>query len=367
MSQLAPTVMTCLIGLMLVLTLVGCSAFAPKRRTGSQPLTSTTLNVTPSVPPTIKGLRQEQIDLPTGASMQVLSMLPSTSRLQRDKKPVLLFLHGSFHAAWCWSEHFFEYFAKLGYTVVAPSWRGTGGTFAGDGVKKVKMSEHVADLEALLDRLPELTGSASKEPVRPVLISHSFGGLAVMKMLEKVPDRASQLSGIVTMCSVPPSGNGKLTLRYLQRSLKDSWKITAGFAMKQCVKDSGLCRDLFFGGPTYTRPDGNMEDYGVPDADLMRYQQYFARDSQATIDLFNLVKQLPSFKAIEGRAPFVDRLPPCMVVGATDDFIVDREGVEETAKYFGVTPTFVDSPHDVMLGSRWKNTADTISKWLESK
>ena len=49
-----------------------------------------------------------------------------------------------------------------------------------------------------------------------------------------------------------------------------------------------------------------------------------------------------------------------------DDFIVDREGVEETAKFFGVEPVFVDSPHDIMLTNKWKNGADAIESWLES-
>ena len=34
--------------------------------------------------------------------------------------------------------------------MIAPSWRGTGFTFAGEGVKKVKIQEHVADLQAFL-------------------------------------------------------------------------------------------------------------------------------------------------------------------------------------------------------------------------
>ena len=47
------------------------------------------------------------------------------------------------------------------------------------------------------------------------------------------------------------------------------------------------------------------------------------------------------------------------------DFIVDREGVEETAKYFAVTPKFIDNAyHDCMLGPIWKHTAQTISWWL---
>ena len=72
-------------------------------------------------------IREDRIELSNGLSMQVLSSAPEKRLFQpNDNKPVLLFLHGSFHAAWCWTEHYFDYFTSKGYTVVAPSWRGTG-------------------------------------------------------------------------------------------------------------------------------------------------------------------------------------------------------------------------------------------------
>jgi pimeloyl-ACP methyl ester carboxylesterase len=301
--------------------------------------------------------------------MQVLSMVPS----RKTDKPMLLFLHGSFHGAWCWSERYFEYFTQRGYPVVAPSWRGTGGTYAGDGVQKVQIGQHVEDLRALLTdpqrHLSRMVDSSSSAvQLRPVVVSHSFGGLAVMKMLEEDIQTATWLRGIVNMCVVPPSGNGKMTLRYLQRSLSDSWKITAGFAMKRCLTDTKLCRELFFGGDKITLPNGTIEDYGVSDADILRYQSYFARDSQATIDLLNLGKQLPSSSTDRnGMAFFVPHLPPRVVMGATDDFIVDRVGLEETAVYYDAgAPILIDSPHDIMLGAKWENGALAVEDWLSS-
>jgi hypothetical protein len=66
-----------------------------------------------------------------------------------------------------------------------------------------------------------------------------------------------------------------------------------------------------------------------------------------------------------GRAPFVDQLPPALVMGAKDDFLVDEIGLEETAAYFGLEqPLIVDSPHDVMLGAKWRNGADALDAWL---
>lgn len=302
--------------------------------------------------------------------MQVEWSSSTRSASSSSAKHPLLFLHGSFHGSWCWSERFFPYFVEKGYPVVALNWRGTGGTFAGDGVKKVKIMEHVADLESFLeDVLPSIFPGNKK---KPIVICHSFGGLAVMKYLETQPEKAANaFAGICTMCSVPPSGNGKMTMRFLRRSLLASWKITAGFAMKRASTNPVLCRQLFFGGEKKMGADGTTveEDYGVSDEDISRYQSYFVRDSEATIDLLDLAKQLPSAVTTdEGRAPFVEKLPPCLVMGASDDAIVDLEGLQETATYFGLdAPEVVDSPHDVMLGAKWKNAADALDEWIADR
>jgi pimeloyl-ACP methyl ester carboxylesterase len=315
-------------------------------------------------------IKEQQILLENGVSAQVLSALPR--KTTSKKKPPLVFLHGSFHGAWCWTEKMFPYFVSLGYPVVAFSWRGTGGTPAGEGVKKVKVAEHCEDLDGFLKQIPSLLGKGY-EKTKPVLLSHSFGGIVVMKYLEGCGANDKQpsdlFSAIITMCSVPPSGNGKMTMRFLGRSLVDSYKITVGFAMKKSISDSTLCRQLFFGGEPRVLVDGTTDDYGVSDADIARYQEYFARDTDATIDLLDLAKVLPSSKVDEnGRAPFVLDLPPSLVIGAKDDFIVDPEGNMETSRYYGLEgPVWVDSPHDVMLGGKWQNCADTIHNWIEEK
>ena len=40
----------------------------------------------------------------------------------------LLFLHGAFRGAWCWEEHFLEYFSSKGFESMALSLRGHGGS-----------------------------------------------------------------------------------------------------------------------------------------------------------------------------------------------------------------------------------------------
>lgn len=369
-------------------------------------------------------IKTKQIDLSTGINAEIMVCKPPDDKtplsslqmvFSSKPKPPLVFIHGSFHASWCWAEKLFPYFAELGYPCYALSLRGTGGTFAGEEVNRVNIMDHVRDIVSFLEYVDNKEEVNSKV-APPVLLAHSFGGLAIMKYLEKylyldpqtsdrrVPsflsDRLDEsydagdagissisvydgdndrqilqsqsglpfpLSGVCLMCSVPPSGNGKMTMRFLRRSLRDSWKITAGLAMKKCIIDDNLCRALFFGGKVITNEANEIvQDWGVSDDDVRRYQGYFQRDTVATINLKDLSGKLPNRNVDkEGRALFGDAIPPALVLGASSDFIVDEAGVIETAKYFGVDPIIVDSPHDVMLGSKWENAAVEISQWLE--
>lgn len=42
--------------------------------------------------------------------------------------PPLVFIHGSYHAAWCWAEHWMAFLASKGYETYSISLRGTSGT-----------------------------------------------------------------------------------------------------------------------------------------------------------------------------------------------------------------------------------------------
>jgi hypothetical protein len=150
-----------------------------------------------------------------------------------------------------------------------------------------------------------------------------------------------------------------MTLRYLRRNLLASYKLTVGFAFKRVLTNHVLCRELFFG-----------DDDSISEEDLEEIQERFARDSTAMVDLRDLNKVLPS-KMVNansgGTVSFVRDLPPSLVIGALNDFVVDRQGVVETAQYFGVEPTWVDSAHDIMLGRNWMNGANAIWKWLNEE
>jgi pimeloyl-ACP methyl ester carboxylesterase len=65
--------------------------------------------------------------VPGGVQLEVLHAAPASP----SQRPPLCFVHGSYHAAWCWAEHFLPYFAARGYDAYALSLRGQARTRRG--------------------------------------------------------------------------------------------------------------------------------------------------------------------------------------------------------------------------------------------
>ncbi|MBU3750693.1 MAG: alpha/beta hydrolase, partial [Mycobacterium sp.] len=82
----------------------------------------------------------------------------------------LLFVHGAWHAAWCWDEHFLEFFASRGYRAMALSFRGHGNSPLDKRLRDCSFADYVDDV----------TSVAGGLPARPVLIGHSMGAATVM-------------------------------------------------------------------------------------------------------------------------------------------------------------------------------------------
>ena len=270
--------------------------------------------------------------LSTGLAMEHLRCGP-TQEPPATASPFLL-VHGTFHGAWCWEQHWMERFAAAGLESHAVSLRGTSGSPC--DAKSVKISEHVADLRAFVDE--HLNGRP------PILVGHSFGGASCLKYLEA----GGKASGAAFLCSVPPSGNGPMTFRFIRRSIRKAWLIVRGFAMKTATKDAADARALFF-------------DERTPEAVLESYLPRLAADAQIGLDLAHFNANLPGKAADDnGRASWLEAAPPAVVLGAGRDAVVDREGVEETACFLGVEAEFFDLPHDVMLCEGWEAPADRL-------
>ena len=82
-----------------------------------------------------------------------------------DAHPVpLLFVHGANHAAWCWDEHFLDFFADKGYRALAVNLRGHGRSPTSKPLRKCLVADYVDDVASVADTLE----------TRPVIIGHSW-------------------------------------------------------------------------------------------------------------------------------------------------------------------------------------------------
>lgn len=136
-------------------------------------------------------------------SIEVLSSSSSSSG-KSSSSPPIIFVHGSFHSAWCFTENYHKYFNDIGHDCYAISLRGTKGTGlpldqVKSEVKSVGIEEHVSDVSFCIDEIIELNRKKTQTSALPIVVAHSFGGLILMKLLETV-DVRSKLSGVALMC-----------------------------------------------------------------------------------------------------------------------------------------------------------------------
>jgi len=67
-----------------------------------------------------KGQSRNFHELPSGLSMEVI--VQKGAEINKNVEyPPLVFVHGSYHAAWCWAEHWLPFFSSSGYDCYAVS------------------------------------------------------------------------------------------------------------------------------------------------------------------------------------------------------------------------------------------------------
>lgn len=287
--------------------------------------------------------------LPSGLRLEVLSLGAGENSAQA--KAPIVFLHGSYHAAWCWAVHWLPYFASLGHDCYAVSLLGQGASDtpleSGPGGT---IQSHARDVAHFI----------SQRCARPpVLVGHSFGGLIVQYYLSQVSvdgvtsncgwgEPYPRLAGAVLACSVPPTGNTAVVKRFLMSKPVASIKVTLSLAAKMFATSVSLCRETFF-SPS------------MPEKEVVQYQNLMKESSKVPLfDLRSLNSSLPVPSPVKNS-------PPVLVVGAENDFILDKQGIEETASFLGTKEVMVPGiAHDVMLDMGWRDAADVLKSWMHT-
>jgi len=240
----------------------------------------------------------------------------------------LLFVHGAWHAAWCWDEHFLGFFADRGYRALALSLRGYGASPADKPVNACTVGDYVQDVQSV----------AANLPAPPIVIGHSLGGFVVQKYLER-----HAVPAAVLMCSVPPQGLVAAQFSLLFEKPGLMMEINRLLGGGNVALD--VLRDALFAQE-------------VSDETLRRYYRMMQPESQRAIWDMS-VFSLPNLNAMAK--------PPLLVLGAEKDVLMPAFLVQSTARTYGVPDKiFRGMGHGVMLEKDWQHVAETIRDWLET-
>jgi pimeloyl-ACP methyl ester carboxylesterase len=239
----------------------------------------------------------------------------------------LLFVHGAWHAAWCWDEHFLDFFADKGYRALAVSVRGHGNSSTSKPLRNCSIADYVDDVSQVADSLP----------TTPVVIGHSAGGFVVQKYLE-----LHHAPAAVLVASTPCRGLFRCVMRLMRRR---PWRTTRMIVTGRSLdrfNTPELVREAFFCAKT-------------PEALVVRYAARLQEES-ARVGYDQLLLNLPRPKRVS---------TPTLVLGAADDACFSPKEVRATARaYRTEADIFAGMGHDMMLEPGWTAVAERIDRWL---
>ena len=243
------------------------------------------------------------------------------------KRPPLLFVHGSAHGAWCWTEHFLDYFADQGFDAYALSLRGHG---ASDGRKRLRWA-------SIADYVDDVVRVAATLASAPVVAGHSLGGMVVQQYLARQVAPAA-----VLLAPGPPGGNRDQAARM---GLRNPW----------VAIESLLALDPGRGFATPARARRFLFSPELDEEALRRYVKLLGRES------FLALMELGYLRPDAARV----RRTPLLVLGAERDYIVSPADIRRTAAAYGAEMRMLpDIAHDLMLDPGWRRAADAMLKWL---
>jgi len=247
-----------------------------------------------------------------------------------DAHPVpLLFVHGGWHGAWCWDDHFLDFFADAGYRAVALSLRGHGNSPTTKPLPKVSIADYLDDVGSVADDL----GGA------PVLIGHSLGGFVIQRYLEDHSAPAAVLVG-----SVPPQGVLNLALRVWRRRPSMTMEAWSDPTLLKFLATPALTREYLFCADT---PEGTVESC----------MQRAGAESVRAAMTDPIVRRVRTRRVTT----------PILVLGAEYDGFVSVRNVRATARAYRTEPEFFSMGHNMMLEPGWADVARRIHAWLEGR
>ena len=256
------------------------------------------------------------------------------SRKAKEKsKTPILFVHGAYVGAWCWEEHFLDWFAQHGYDAYAVSLRGHGKSAGRDRLDDFGLADYAEDVARAVAELPR----------PPVLVGHSMGALVVQKAIEKVKD----IPAMVLACPVPSYG------------LLPS---TFSLAFSKPALFSGL-NTVASGGRASAQVLGEVLFAGIPEPERLErcYRRMQRESRRALLDMSGWSLTMPWLAWSKSRTP-------TLVLGAEHDALIPAAQAQGVGNLLNAEYRLLPGlGHAIMLDAGWESAAREILGWLEKQ
>ena len=231
--------------------------------------------------------------------------------------PVVLFVHGAFHGAWCWS-HYLKFLAKKTIAVAALDLRGHGGLIPPPDFARAGVAEMANDIA---EAARALGGNI-------VLAGHSLGALAAMAAAERIRPR-----GMILLAPQPPANVTGI-------------RLLPAFTTRDLIPapEARRARDWFFAGAA---------------GDIAPYLAKLCPESPAFLNDLYERRIIVDPGWIAG--------PSLCLSGSADDSPLHQRGQDEKiAAFFGAEyHVLARAGHCFMAESEWESGAAVIVDWLE--
>ncbi|MDP2130023.1 MAG: alpha/beta fold hydrolase [Azonexus sp.] len=128
-----------------------------------------------------------------------LELIHTPAQAKRTAPPIL-FIHGGFHGAWCWADHFMPWFSGHGFDCYAVSYRDHGESERTGRHGEWRLKDYVDDVRWAAAQLPE----------KPILVGHSLGGSIAQKLAKE-----GGYPALILLAPSPIGGSNRAALRML--------------------------------------------------------------------------------------------------------------------------------------------------------
>lgn len=255
--------------------------------------------------------------------------------LGKDGPPVL-FVHGMWHADWCW-ELFLAWFRAAGFDPRAMNLRQHNCRQRGKPrrLNGWSLQDYVNDLKRAIAEFEALSGTT------PILVGHSLGCLLIEIVLADVRPPA-----VILLAPTRHDIFRRSVWRFFQKHPFRFLQLLTTFTMWPPICTWALCREMLFSP-------------GFPEDDLRKWHGCLQNES------FRLANQL-----LWGSGPKPAPSPgiPALVIIGDRDQAVTVEDAEQVAAYHGtVAEKMSGMPHDLMLDQGAKKVSDRIVEWLKNE